>query len=49
MAPPEPGRVLGEPARGVPVRGRFVAGPVRDLRLPPQASSSSPTAAARSS
>ena len=25
MAPAEPGRVVGEPARGVPVRGCFVA------------------------
>jgi hypothetical protein len=40
MAPAEPGRVVGEPARGVAVRGCFVAGPVRDLRLPQQASSS---------
>ena len=39
MAPAEPGRVVGEPARGVAVRGCFVAGPVRDLRLPQQASS----------
>jgi hypothetical protein len=37
MAPAEPGRVVGEPARGVPVRGCFVAGPITDLRLPPQA------------
>jgi hypothetical protein len=29
MAPAEPGRVVGEPARGVAVRGCFVAGPVR--------------------
>jgi hypothetical protein len=36
MAPAEPGRVVGEPARGVAVRGCFVAGPVRDLRLPQQ-------------
>jgi hypothetical protein len=50
MAPAEPGRVVGEPARGVPVRGCFVAGPVRDLRLPQQACSNSapqvPSAAA---
>jgi hypothetical protein len=36
MAPAEPGRVVGEPARGVAVRRCFVAGPVRDLRLPQQ-------------
>jgi hypothetical protein len=37
MAPAGPGRVLGEPARSIAVRGCFVAGPVRDLRLPQQA------------
>lgn len=38
MAPAEPGHVVGEPARGVARRGCLVAGLVRDLRLPQQAS-----------
>jgi hypothetical protein len=32
MAPTESGRVVDGPARGVALRGCFVAGPVRDLK-----------------